>query len=144
GRAGHSQTTSGNSSQSPALISDSRPFVPRPQQSGSAAVICILLALAVPLPNFATGEVPLLSGDVNSARFNGDFGTLGKLWPLMLPVLQVAVLITLILAFLRQATGGWLLLGSACLSVLVLNGGRSLFLIPVIAFGMFVVESTRP
>lgn len=144
GNAGHSRSTFSETAQTPKFANDTRPFVPRPPQSGSVVVICVLASLGISILNFVTGEIPLLSGDVNNSRFNGNFGALGKLWPLTLPVLQVAILITLILTFLKRATVGWILLGSICLAVLVLNGGRSLFLIPIIAFGMFVVESARP
>jgi len=102
------------------------------------------VAIVVATLNYLTGDIPALTGDVNEARFSGNFGVLGRLWPIVFPTLQA----TIVIAASRVLSGRWdpiwLLLAAASLVILVLSGGRSLFLLPLIAVGVLFLDLKRP
>lgn len=103
-----------------------------------------LCALAISVVNYATGDIPLLSTDVNAARFGGDYGSLGRLWPIAHPLLQISVIAFLLKLRVRKNEAKWVLLGIASAICLVLAGGRSFIVVAVIAFGVLILEITRP
>lgn len=102
------------------------------------------VAMFVGIVNYATGSIPLLAGDVNGARLNGNYGALGRFWPLVFPVLQVGLMVSVVLISRGRATLLWLLAGLASASILVLSGGRSLLIIALLAVGVVFVEYARP
>lgn len=110
----------------------------------SVAAFGTSVALAIAAVNYATGVVPALAADVNTARFEGDFGIAGKLWPVIYPVMQVSVLMMLILMLEKRLRPIWVVLGLAALGVLVLSAGRSLYALPILAFGIYWIETRRP
>ncbi|QWF21708.1 oligosaccharide repeat unit polymerase [Nocardioides sp. LMS-CY] len=104
---------------------------------------CAAICLAV--LNYATGVVPILSGDINAARLNSiDYGVFGRFWPLILPVLQTNIILAGILLIEGAVPRKFLVLASASLLILMLNGGRSLFLFPLVAVALYWVEVRRP
>lgn len=103
-----------------------------------------LIAIAVAAVNYATGDIPLLSGDVNGSRLNGSYGLLGRFWPLALPVLQVVVIATGLQIAARSLTRVWAALGLLSLGALVLNGGRSLTVICLLALLLVLIDVARP
>ncbi len=102
------------------------------------------LAMTAAVVNYATGGIPVLSNDVDGSRFTGNYGVLGRFWPIILPILQIVVII----AFARLCAGRgsrkWFVLGGLSLVFLFLSGGRSLFIIPLIAIGLLSVDFFRP
>lgn len=101
-------------------------------------------AMSVAVVNYATGGIPVLSGDVNGNRFAGSYGVLGRLWPIILPALQVIVIVSVIRLMTSNKSMLWASLGFLSLLFLILSGGRSLFLIPIIAVGLFAIDFFRP
>lgn len=106
-----------------------------------AVAIC---AMTVAATNYATGGIPILSDDVNGNRFAGSYGVLGRLWPLVLPTLQVIVIVAVLRVMAGKSTRKWIVLGAFSLLFLILSGGRSLFVIPLIAIALMSVDFLRP
>jgi oligosaccharide repeat unit polymerase len=100
--------------------------------------------ICVSVLNYATGDIPLLSDDVNLARFTGDYGVLGRLWILVHPVTQVSVIIFLLKLRGKSFELRWTMLGIGSAASLILTGGRSLVAIALIAFGVLFLEIKRP
>ncbi|WP_235835578.1 O-antigen polymerase [Arthrobacter terricola] len=107
-------------------------------------VVIAILAMAAALLNYATGGIPILSDDVDGSRFAGNYGILGRFWPLILPILQVVVIVASTRILARNSGRRWLFLGLLALLFLLLSGGRSLFVIPLIAIGLLTVDFLRP
>lgn len=104
----------------------------------------LLIAVLAGLINYATGDIPLLSGDINGSRLNGSYGALGRLWPIILPVLQSGVIVGALLIARRQSTKYLNALALAASLILLLNGGRSLFVICAIAIAVVMLDVYRP
>jgi len=107
-------------------------------------ILVALAAMLIASINYATGGIPILSSDVNGSRFAGNYGILGRLWPLILPVLQIVVIVAAIRIISNHKSTLWTWLGGLALIFLILSGGRSLFLIPIIAIGLISVDFFRP
>jgi oligosaccharide repeat unit polymerase len=103
-----------------------------------------VFALLLSAINYATGDIALLSGDIDSTRFSGQFGVLGHLWSLIHPVTQVSVIIALLMLYQRRIEARWVILGVCSVASLALTGARSLVAIPFIAFGLLYLEMRRP
>ncbi|OJX65178.1 MAG: hypothetical protein BGO95_06950 [Micrococcales bacterium 73-13] len=103
-----------------------------------------LLAVLLSAVNYVTGDIPLLSGDVNGARINGNYGALGRIWPLILPVLQVTIIVTLIKWISGTIRRRWFLLALLATFCLLLTGSRSLLLMGVVAGAILYIELRRP
>lgn len=101
-------------------------------------------AIGLSALNYATGDIPLFSGDVNGARLGGNYGTLGRLWPLIHPVTQVSVIVALLLSLRRKLDLRWGVLGVLSAVSLLLAGGRSFIAIAIIAAGVLFLEIKRP
>lgn len=102
------------------------------------------LALAVSVLNYLTGDIALLSEDINGTRFAGSGGLLGRLWPVILPVLQVNVIIAAVMLIERRRNLGWMALGISSIACLLLAGARSFTVIAFIAVGVIFIERRRP
>lgn len=101
-------------------------------------------AALVSLINYATGNIPLLSGDIDGTRFSEASGMLNRLWVLVHPITQVNVIIFLLKLQQRQLDPRWVALGSYSILSLILTGGRSLAAIGALAFGILFIELKRP
>lgn len=101
-------------------------------------------AVVLSLINYATGDIPLLADDINGARLGGNYGILGRAWPLIHPVLQVSVTTFLLRLQQRRINTRWLILGILSAISLILAAGRSFSAIVVIAFGLLFLEIKRP
>lgn len=115
-----------------------------PAFSIRSLVPLISIGIVGALLNYATGDIPLLSSDINGSRLNGNYGILGRLWPIFLPLLQIGVISGITLLARRKATRAALWLSSTCAFLLFLNGGRSLLLICLLAGALVWVELWRP
>jgi oligosaccharide repeat unit polymerase len=106
------------------------------------AIVCVL-ALAA-LLNVATGSAPLLSANVNSARFSGDGGVLGRLWTWIIGGLEwsaVAAGVSVVRArAIDQRTVVIFLMGTL---PLVLLAGRSFLLVIALAILVAVAACRR-
>jgi oligosaccharide repeat unit polymerase len=107
------------------------------------AVVAII-AMCFALVNYATSGIPILSNDVNGSRFAGNYGILGRLWPLILPTLQVVVVVAAVRLMAKKATRTWNVLGFLSFAFLIMSGGRSLFFVPLIAVALFAVDLLKP
>ncbi|WP_187358386.1 hypothetical protein [Microbacterium testaceum] len=94
--------------------------------------------------NYATGDIPILSGDVNGSRLNGNFGTLGRMWPIFLPLLQLGVIAGIVSVLRRNATRAVIVSASLSTALLLLNGGRSLLVICLLAGALVAIDLMRP
>lgn len=102
------------------------------------------MALAVAIVNYATGDIPLLSGDINGARLGGDYGLLGRLWPIVHPITQISVVVAAVTAFQNRLDIRWSVLGFLSASSLLLSGGRSLLMLSLLAVAILYLEIRRP
>lgn len=107
-------------------------------------IVIALIAMSAAIANYATGGIPILSNDVNGSRFTGNYGVLGRLWPLILPTLQVIVIVAAIRVMNKHSTRVWNSLGLSAFVFLVLSGGRSLFVIPLIAVALSAIDIYKP
>lgn len=101
-------------------------------------------AIVLSTVNYATGDIALLSDDINRTRFSGNYGVLGQFWALIHPVTQVSVIVFLLKLQQRRIDLRWTLLGIFSAISLILTGGRSLIAISLIAFGVLLLEIKRP
>ena len=103
-----------------------------------------VFAVTVAAVNYITGDIPLLSDDINGARFVGDNGMLARLWSVVHPITQMSVIVALLKMQSRRIDLRWTVLGLSSAASLPLAGGRSLLIIPLIAFGVLLIELKRP
>lgn len=101
-------------------------------------------AIVLSAVNYATGDIALLSDDINRTRFSGNYGVLAQFWALIHPVTQVSVIVFLLKLQQRRVDLRWTLLGVLSAISLILTGGRSLIAISLIAFGVLLLEIKRP
>jgi oligosaccharide repeat unit polymerase len=117
-----------------------RLFVSNDRKLIAFAVTAMLVALI----NYATSGIPIFADDVNGARFAGNYGVFGRLWPIILPALQVVFIVAAVRIMSNKSTKTWGVLGVLSLIFLILSGGRSLFLIPLIAVALIGVDFFKP
>lgn len=128
----------------PAVIE--RSFSPRSivLQNDRVFAFIAVVSLALAATNYATGGIPILSGDVNGSRFTGNYGLFGRLWPLIIPALQALIIAATVRVIANKLSRLWISLGLLAFLFLIMSGGRSLFVIPVIAVALLIVDSLKP
>jgi hypothetical protein len=101
-------------------------------------------AAAASLINYATGGLPLLSGDIDGNRFGVTSGALARFWVLVHPITQVSVIAFLVKLLQRSLDARWAALGMYSIASLIFTGGRSLAAVALLAFGILYLEIKRP
>ena len=123
---------------------NSHAVAPRSVAGSQAVILLTVLAICVAAVNFKTGQIALLSSSTTAARFAGDYGTLGRAWPIVYGILQAfLVLIYLQRQRVSLRTQDRILVALASL-VLVLSASRSFIAICVIACAVDYLERKRP
>jgi oligosaccharide repeat unit polymerase len=116
-----------------------------PDLLGERALTTIVIAgIVAGIANYATGTIPLLQANIDSARFASDDGLFGRAWPLIIAALQISI----VCAATNAIRNRWNRLSASLaifsLIILVLSGARALIGIPLIAVAFIYIELRRP
>jgi hypothetical protein len=104
-------------------------------------ITCAALALAA--VNLATGDVALLSRQVNTVRFSGSFGSLSKFWPFAFGALQATLVLRMIGRRRRGFGSGDIALTLATIGVFALSAGRAFLALVIGAVAIEIFERRR-
>jgi oligosaccharide repeat unit polymerase len=99
--------------------------------------------LAISLLNLVTGEVIIFSSEISASRFSGNYGLLGRAWPIVFGALQASFLLHAFLLSRRRRPEDFIF----CMlisTVFVATAARSFVFVALAAVAIAVLETRRP
>ncbi|CAH0153810.1 hypothetical protein SRABI91_00776 [Rhodococcoides fascians] len=106
--------------------------------------VAVVTAIAVALANYFTGVIPLLADDVNASRFGDSFGVLERLWPLVIALMQSALIVGMYRYITHKVSKIDLIYMTAGSVILVLSGGRALIGVALLSCAILYIQVRRP
>ena len=99
--------------------------------------------LAVALLNLITGEIIVLSANLSTSRFSGNYGVAGRAWPIVFGALEASFALHAVLLARRRRVEDFVFCALIGL-VFVATGSRSFALIAFAALAIAYLERRRP